>query len=113
MSRNFLTELPEELRNMKSLRFLSLMNNRLQNLPYSLGFLESLRVVKLGSNPLNDALRGLMDGEDLSFSPADTSLGGNQKEAIITFKIKQHLKSEATTLESPADSRYYEQHPEF
>lgn len=81
------------------------MNNRLQSLPYSLGFLESLRLLKLGSNPLNGALRSLVDGHDFSISPTNSNISENEKEALITVKVKQYLRSEATTLESPADSR--------
>ena len=89
---------------MKSLRFLSVQDNRLTGLPYSLGFLESLRVLKLGNNPLNSTLRTLMDGHDNSISPTSSNVIDNQKDSIITEKIKIYLRSEATTLESPADS---------
>ena len=105
MSRNELAKLPEELRNMKSLRYLSLMHNRLESLPYSLGFLESLRLLKLGSNPLNPTLQGLVDGDESSLSPTNAKIREHEKEAVVTVKIKHYLKSEATTLESPADSR--------
>ena len=89
---------------MKSLRFLSVMNNRLTSLPYSLGFSESLRLLKLGSNPLNDNLRALVDSHDSSISPTSSNISENEKEAVITVKVKQYLRSEATTLESPSES---------
>ena len=89
---------------MRSLRFLSVMNNSLTSLPYSLGFLESLRLLKLGSNPLNDSLKALVDNHDSSISPTNSNISENEKEAVITVKIKQHLRSEATTLDSPAES---------
>ena len=91
---------------MGQLRFLSVMYNRLQNLPYSLGFLEQLRLLKLGSNPLNEKLRNLVDSRDVSISPTSSNISDNEREAVITVRIKQYLKSEATTLESSAESRY-------
>lgn len=105
LSRNRLMALPEEIDNMKTMRFLSVMHNNLERLPLSLGYLESLRVLKMAGNPMNDTLKQIIDGGDSADSPANTILDSNEKELSATIKIKQYLKSEAAALESEGEYR--------
>ena len=100
-----MAQLPEEIQNMKSLRFLSVMNNNIENLPLSLGFLESLRLLKLTGNPLKDSLRHIADGSESAPSPLVTSIGENERDTVYTIRIKQYLKAEAAALESSGESR--------
>ena len=92
---------------MRSLRFLSVMHNSLEDLPMSLGHLESLRLLKMSGNPLNGNLKSIIDGSDSTPSPLVTPIGENEKDALITVKIKSYLKSEALAQESGAESRYF------
>ena len=105
-SRNELTQIPEAIRGMESLRFFSVVGNRLQRLPYSLGFLDGLAILRIAENPLNDSLRAQVETAATLISPASHILGENEKDRRVTQKIKEYLKSEAAILESPADSRY-------
>ena len=94
------------MKSLKALRVLSVMNNNLENVPFSLGFLESLRILKLAGNPLGEDLKGILDGNDGSPSPLIVPLAESEKEARLTIKIKQYLKSEAAALESGGESRF-------
>ena len=91
---------------MKSLRVFSVMNNNLEDVPFSLGFLDNLRILKLANNPLNEGLKGVLDGNDGSPSPLVTPIAENEKDTILTRKIKKFLKTEAAALESGGESRY-------
>ena len=91
---------------MKSLHFLSVMNNCLESLPHSLGYLESLRLLKTAGNPLNEKLNSIVAENDAAPSPMVTTINENVKDAITTVKLKAHLKSEAIALESGGESRF-------
>ena len=80
---------------MRSLRVLSVMHNNLDELPLTLGPLESLRILKMAGNPWNEALRAIIAGSDSTPSPLVTPIGENEKDALLTIKIKQYLKAEA------------------
>ena len=105
LSRNKITQLPEEMQNMKSLRFLSVMHNNIEDLPLSLGFLESLRLLKLTGNPLKESLKHIADGNDSTPSPLVSSIGENERDTVSTIRIKQYLKAEVVALESSGESR--------
>ena len=104
LSRNRIEALPHEIQAMKSLRFLSVMHNCLESLPLALGYLESLRLLKTAGNPLNETLNNIVAESDSTPSPMVTSINDNEKDAITTIKIKQHLKAEAMALESGGES---------
>ena len=94
------------MKTLKSLRVLSVMNNKLEKIPLSLGFLESLRILKLAGNPLEEGLKNIVNGRDGSPSPLIVPLVDNEKDAIVlTIKVKQYLKAEAAALESGGESR--------
>lgn len=103
-SRNKLTRVPDEIKDMKSLRVLSLLNNNIGEIPPCVGFLDTLKILKLAGNPLNGDLKHIVDGNDAS-SPPLTAPTDNEKEAIVTKKIKKFLKSEAAANELGEGSR--------
>lgn len=104
-----MTRLPEEIRTMKALRVLSVMNNNIETVSFAVGYLENLRILKLAGNPLDKGLKGILDGNDGSPSLLVASLGNknNEKEALLTIRVKQYLKAEAAALESGGESRYF------
>lgn len=105
LSRNKLTKVPDEIKEMKTLRVLSLLNNNIGEIPSCVGFLDTLRIVKLAGNPLKGNLKSIVDGNDAASSPPLTALADNEKEAIVTRKIKKFLKSEAAANELGEESR--------
>ena len=106
LSRNKLTRVPDEIKEMKTLRVLSLLSNYIGEIPSCVGFLDSLRILKLTGNPLRGNLKKIVDGNDIASSPPLTALADNEKEAIVTRKIKNFLKSEAAVNEPGEESRY-------
>jgi hypothetical protein len=104
LSRNKLTRVPDEIKDMKTLRVLSLLNNNIAELPSCVGFLDTLRILKLAGNPLKGNLKRIVDGNDTS-SPPPIALADNEKEAIVTRKVKKLLKSEAAANELGEESR--------
>lgn len=90
---------------MKTLRVLSLLNNSIGEMPSCVGFLDTLKILKLAGNPLKGNLKNIVDGNDAAFSPPLTALADNEKEAIMTRKIKKFLKSEAAANELGEESR--------
>lgn len=105
LSRNKLSRVPEEINNMKALRVLSLLNNNIGDLPPCLGSLDALKILKIAGNPLIPSLMRIVDGSDGSSSPPLTALADNEKESIVTRKIKKFLKAEAAVKESGEESR--------
>ena len=91
---------------MKALRVLSVMNNNLQGVPFSLGSLDTLKILKLANNPLHEGLKNVVEGNDGSPIPFNVPLAENEKDAMLTKKIKKFLKTEAASLESGGESRY-------
>ncbi len=90
---------------MKALRVLSLLNNNIGDLPPCLGLLEALKVLKIAGNPLKPNLMRILDGSDPSASPPLTALADNEKDSLITRRIKKHLKAEAVIKEFGEESR--------
>lgn len=105
LSRNKLTRLPEEIIHMKALRVLSLLNNNIGDLPPCLGLLDALKILKISGNPLTPNLMRIIDGNDGSTSPPLTALADNEKESVLTRKIKKYLKAEAAVKEGGGESR--------
>lgn len=90
---------------MKTLRVLSLLNNNISEIPLCVGFLDTLRIMKLAGNPLRGNLKNIVDGNDVPSSPPLTALADNEKEAIVTRKIKKLLQSVAAVNELGEESR--------
>lgn len=106
LSRNKLARVPDEIKEMKTLRVLSLRDNYIGEIPSCVGFLDTLRILKLTGNPLRGNLKKIVDGNDIASSPPLTALADNEKEAIMTRKIKNFLKSEVAANEPGEESRY-------
>ena len=100
LSRNKLSKVPDEIGNMKALRVLSLLNNSIENVPYCLGNLDTLRILKLAGNPLSSDLMRIVNGSDGTHSPSLATLTDNEKDTLLTKRIKKHLKVEAAARES-------------
>lgn len=105
--------MPDEIKNMKALRVLSLLNNNIGEIPSCLGLLDTLKILKIAGNPLNLELKRIMDGNDGSNSPPSTVLADNEKETLLTKKIKKHLKFAAFAKESGEESRYFALEPKY
>lgn len=100
LSRNKLSKVPDEIGNMKALRVLSLLNNYIETIPYCLGNLDTLRILKLAGNPLSSDLMRIVNGSDGAYSPSLATLTDNEKDTLLTKRIKKHLKVEAAAKES-------------
>ena len=85
---------------MKALRVLSLLNNHIENIPYCLGSLDTLRILKLAGNPLTSDLLRIVNGNDGTSSPSLATLTDNEKDTLLTKRIKKFLKVEAAARES-------------
>ena len=107
LNKNRLHRVPEEIKDLKALRLLAVMNNNLETIPFCMGHMDNLKVVKLGNNPLKDGLREIIDNVDVSPSPRTAGLkeSSNERDVIITTKMKKFLLDEAASLESGGDSR--------
>ena len=108
LSRNRLSRIPEEVKNMKALRVLSVLNNNIDDVPVCLGYLDTLKVLKLAGNPLTHDLKRIVDGTDGSPSRVATSVTDYEKDALLTKKVKKYLKAAAAAAasESGGESRY-------
>lgn len=91
LSRNKLRRIPDEIENMTALRVLSLLNNNIEDLPSCLGFLDALKILKVAGNPLKPNLMRIVDGNDAS-SPPLTAVADNEKESLLTRRLKTYLK---------------------
>ena len=100
LSRNKLSRVPDEIENMKALRVLSLLNNYIETIPYCLGSLDTLRILKLAGNPLAADLMRIVNGSDGTYSPSLSNLTDNEKDTLLTRRIKRYLKVEAAARES-------------
>ena len=105
LSRNKISGFPEEIKHMKALKVLSLTNNRIESVPYVVGNLDTLKILKLTGNPLDQKFKSIVDGSDDSSPPVVAPLGSNEKDVLLTKKIKKYLKSEAAARESGGESR--------
>ena len=90
---------------MKALRVLSLLNNNIEDLPPCLGLLEALKILKVAGNPLKPNLIRIVAGNDGASSPPLTAVADNEKDGLLTRRLKRYLKSEAVTKESGEESR--------
>lgn len=88
---------------MRALRVLSLGNNMIENLPPIVASLD-IRILKLAGNPLNPDLMKVVDGGTVS--PSHGALPDNERDVIMTRKIKKYLRSvETAARDSGGESR--------
>lgn len=107
LSRNYLQVIPEEIEKMRALRVFSIQHNSIQDLPLGLGSINTLRMLKLTGNPLNPKLKKLLENHEEIMSPSTPVLPSdeNEKDKILTRKITEYLRTQATLKESGEDSR--------
>ena len=90
---------------MRALRVLSLGNNLLKDIPFVIASLD-IRILKLAGNPLNPELMRVVEG--VAVSPSRATLLDNEKDVIMTRKLKKYLKAaETAARDSGGDSRYF------
>ena len=105
LSRNKLTEVPDEIELMKALRVFSVQHNNIQDLPYCLGSIGTLRMLKIMGNPLNLTLRRIIDGSDASPSPSPVLMKDeNERDTILTKKLTEYMRDHAALRDSGEDS---------
>ncbi|KAI4162574.1 MAG: hypothetical protein LQ342_003805 [Letrouitia transgressa] len=94
LSDNRLPEIPEDITNMESLRFLALMNNKIEYIPTCLKDLGSLSMIKISGNPLRSEFAAIIDANDYS-PPLRGGITENQRDTILTENLKNFLRREA------------------
>jgi len=89
---------------MRALRVLSLGNNMIENVPSVIASLD-IRILKLAGNPLNPDLMKIVEGGTVS--PSHAALPDNERDVIMTRKLKKYLRSvETAARDSGGESRY-------
>ena len=93
---------------MTSLRVLSVMQNRLDELPSGLSDMSKLQILKVAGNPLQIPLRQALEESESAI--ANSSMSDNEREVAVTGRLKRFLKTRQldTTpeLEGNGESRY-------
>lgn len=84
---------------LKSLRVLSVMQNRLDNLPAGLSEMNKLQILKVAGNPLRYPLRRVLEASEADIAPS--AMTDNEKEVAVTAELKRFLRTRhpATTSE--------------
>jgi len=119
MSRNKLTEVPEEIERIKALRVLSLHHNYIEDLPNCIGHINTLRMLKLAGNPLNPDLRDLIEGNENSPATPALPTNENEKDTYLTTGVIEYLRARASIqvtdfdgpLETPRAQSRFPVHP--
>ena len=83
--------LPDEVGKLRSLRVLSIMQNRLDDLPAGLSDMNKLQVLKVAGNPLRSPRRRVLEGLEAEMAPS--AMSDNEKEVAITAELKRFLKT--------------------
>lgn len=105
-SRNKISEIPDEIEQMKALRVFSIQHNSIGDLPFCLASINTLRMLKLTGNPLTPKLKRIVEGSDLSPGPSP-AFGDNEieKDTMSTKKVLEYLRTLAAAKDSEGDSR--------
>jgi hypothetical protein len=91
LSRNKISQLPEEIKKLTSLRVLSVMQNRLDDLPLGVSDMNKLQILKVAGNPLRYPLRKLLETSETEI--ASSAMTDNEKEVAVTAELKRFLKT--------------------
>lgn len=91
LSRNKISQLPEEIKKLSSLRVLSVMQNRLDDLPLGVSDMNKLQILKVAGNPLRNPLRELLETSETDIAPS--TMTDNEKEVAVTAELKRFLKN--------------------
>ena len=94
LSRNYLSNIPEDICNLKALRVFSIHHNHIEDLPQCLAYISTLRVLKLRENPFKPELRDVIIGYENSLSPSTPALqtDENENDMIITARVVDYLR---------------------
>lgn len=107
LSRNKLSEVPDEINNLIALRVFSIQHNNIQDLPLTLANITTLRMLKLVGNPWNRNLQRIIDGTDDSSSLSSSYMkDDNERDTILTKKVLDYMRNHATPRDSGEDSTY-------
>jgi hypothetical protein len=91
LSRNKISQLPEEIKKLTSLRVLSVMQNRLDDLPLGVSDMNKLQILKVAGNPLRYPLRKVIETSEAEIS--SSMMSDNEKEVALTAELKRYLKA--------------------
>ncbi len=107
LSRNKISEVPDEIEQMKALRVFSIQHNNIGDLPFCLGSINTLRMLKLTGNPLTPRLKRIVEGSDISPGPSPAFVDNEiEKDTMSTKKVLEYLRTLAAAKDSEGDSRY-------
>lgn len=90
MSKNRLRKIPDEIRHLSSLKVLSLMFNRIEDLPYSMCDMTQLQIIKMANNPMRVRLKNIVEkkGGEMDAMRANE----NERDIAVTVEIKKYLR---------------------
>lgn len=90
MSKNRLRKIPDEIRHLSSLKVLSLMYNRIEDLPSSMCDMTQLQIIKMANNPMRFRLKNIVEkkGSEMDAMRANE----NERDIAVTVEIKKHLR---------------------
>ena len=84
------------IKNLTSLRVLSLMYNQISDLPLEISEMGALQILKVADNILfGEPLKEIVDGRKLDATAA--ALSENERETAITIQIKRYLRERHAT----------------
>lgn len=98
LSRNKISEIPNDIESLKALRVFSIQHNSIEDLPNGLGNTSTLRMLKMTGNPWEPGIKRIL-------STSDTTKDDNERDTMLTPKIKEHLRARAVK-DSGEDARY-------
>lgn len=110
MSSNKLECIPDEIREMRALRVLSVMKNQIRNVSANVAMMDNVKILKLDHNPLNPDLKRIVDQGANSPSEvkgADTT----SREIDTTEKVKRSLRTMGGPIQSSEDDSRYAPSP--
>lgn len=91
LSRNKISQLPEEIKKVTSLRVLSVMQNSLKDLPLGVSDMSKLQILKVAGNPLRHPLRKVLETSESEIT--SSTMSDNEKEVALTAELKRFLKT--------------------
>ena len=99
VSRNELTDISDEIGNLKVLRVLSIRHNKLQDLPLCIGFLKSMRMLRLEDNPWNPELAEVIqEGESSYRSSNPGRYDESERDRHLTVFVLEYLKKKQSEM---------------
>ena len=98
LSRNKISEIPNDIESLKALRVFSIQHNSIEDLPNCLGSTSTLRMLKMAGNPWEPGIKRIL-------GTGDPSKDDNERDTSLTPPIKEHLRARAVK-DSGEDARY-------